>query len=81
MAEWAIMNWVRNNKRTKIWAVLPVDTRAALPLLSERGHWEEYRRVDAERFLEHADAEAAIKEDGFYFVKESVAIGPLAPTT
>ena len=79
MSEWAIMNWVRGTERSKVWAVLPVESRAVLPLLSERGHWEEFRRVEAERFVEREEAEPAIEHDGFYFVRESVAIGAMLP--
>jgi len=80
LAEWAIMNWVRgSNVRSKIWAVMPVDSLTALPTIDEQGYWEDFRRIDAERFIELADAKPAIEQDGFYFVRESVAIGPLLP--
>jgi hypothetical protein len=78
VAEWAIMNWVRdNNTRSKIWAILPVETRAVLPRIDESGYWEDFRRFEDERFTEYEDAREAIDQDGFYFVRERVAIGPL----
>jgi hypothetical protein len=77
VTDWAIMNWVRGNERSKVWAILPVDSRAVLPLLTERGHWEEFRKVNPERFPEREEAQEGIDRDGFYFVRESVAIGPL----
>jgi hypothetical protein len=78
VAEWTINNWVKgDNQRSKIWAILPVDSRAVLPLIDDTGHWEEFRRVVAERFAEHEEAKEAIERDGFYFTRESVAIGPL----
>jgi hypothetical protein len=78
MADWAIMNWVKKgNERSKVWAILPIDTRAVLPLIGENGYWDEFRRIDSTRFAEFAEATAAIAQDGFYFTRESTAIGAL----
>jgi len=78
MAEWAIINWIKKgNKRSKIWAIQPIDALSALPKIDEDGYWEEFRRVIAERYPEFEEARAAIEEDGFYFTRESVAIGAL----
>jgi hypothetical protein len=79
MADWAIMNWVKKgNERSKVWAILPIDTRAVLPLIGENGYWDEFRRIESTRFAEYEDASAAIAQDGFYFTREKTAIGPLA---
>lgn len=78
MADWAIMNWVKKgNERSKVWAILPIDTRAALPLIGENGYWDEYRRIESTRFAEYDEARVAIAQDGFCFTRESVAIGAL----
>jgi hypothetical protein len=72
------MNWVKKGEaRSKVWAILPLDTRAALPLIGENGYWDEFRRIDSARFAEFEEATAAIETDGFYFTRESVAIGAL----
>lgn len=78
MADWAIINWIKkDNKRSKIWAILPVESRAVLPQIDTDGYWEEFRRIASDRFPEAEDAKAAIADDGFYFTRESVAIGAL----
>ncbi|QIB33515.1 hypothetical protein [Ancylobacter pratisalsi] len=77
--EWAIMNWVkRGNVRSKIWAILPVESQAVLPRINEDGYWEDFRRLPARRFADHDAALEAIEEDGFCFITERMAIGPLA---
>lgn len=77
--EWAIMNWVkRGNVRSKIWAILPVESLAVLPRINDDGHWEDFRRLRARRFADHDAALEAIDSDGFYFITERMAIGPLA---
>ncbi|MCS0505007.1 hypothetical protein [Ancylobacter mangrovi] len=77
--EWAIMNWIkRGNVRSKIWAILPVESLAVLPRLHDEGHWEEYRRLPARRFVDQDGAREAIESDGFCFIAERMAIGPLA---
>jgi hypothetical protein len=81
MADWAILNWVKkSNERSKVWAILPIDTRAALPLIDESGHWDEFRRIQSTRFAEYGEAREAIAQDGYYFTRESTAIGPLTGT-
>ncbi|TCK31123.1 hypothetical protein EV667_1228 [Ancylobacter aquaticus] len=76
--EWAIMNWVkRGNVRSKIWAILPVESAAVLPRIDDSGHWEDFRRLPAQRFAGHAAAAEAIEADGFCFITEALAIGPL----
>lgn len=80
MADWAIMNWVKKGeRRSKVWAILPLDTRAALPLIGENGYWDEFRRIESRRFAEFAEASEAIAQDGFYFTRESTAVGALTP--
>lgn len=80
MADWAIMNWVKKGEaRSKVWAILPVETRAVLPLIGENGYWDEFRRIESTRFAEYDEAAEAIALDGFYFTRESVAIGALMP--
>ncbi|WP_222877262.1 hypothetical protein [Terrihabitans soli] len=81
MADWAIMNWVKKGEeRSKVWAILPLDTRAALPLIGENGYWDEFRKIDSTRFAEFEEAKEAIAADGFYFTRESTAIGALTGT-
>jgi hypothetical protein len=72
------MNWVRGtNVRSKIWAVMPVDGLTALPMIDESGYWEDFRRIESTRFPEFEDATIAIEQDGFYFMRERTAIGPM----
>jgi hypothetical protein len=43
-------------------------------MISSKGHWADFRRIDESRFKFAAEAKAAIAKDGYFLMGASVTV-------
>lgn len=72
----AIMQWVgKSTKSESVFGVIDETVKKpVLPMLSDNGHWADFRLIDESRFLFAKEAKAAIAENGYYLMGASVTI-------
>ena len=76
--QFAILVWVGaedSAKEGSIFGVVDKDNPGALPTLSPRGYWDEFRSIDESQFKFAAAAKKAIARHGYYLMGASVTVG------
>jgi hypothetical protein len=84
--QFAIMVWVSSDDSAKMGSIFGILDKAnfgALPTLSPKGYWADFRSIDESKFKFAADAKKAIAQHGYYLMGASVtvseAFGELPP--
>lgn len=73
--QFAVMVWVSQfAKRTSIFGVLDKASPGQLPMISPKGHWEDFRAVEERNYPDAEEAKKAIADKGYYLVGASVTI-------
>jgi hypothetical protein len=75
--QFEILVWVSGDDSAKTGSIFGVLDKAqpkALPTLSPKGYWDDFRSIDESEFKFAADAKKAITQHGYYLMGASVTI-------
>ena len=73
--QFVVMTWVSEHAKSgSIFGVLGKSNAGKLPIISPKGHWEDFMTIDESRFKFAAEAKTAIAMHGFYLIGASVTV-------
>jgi len=75
--QFAIMVWVSSDDSARIGSIFGILDKAnpgALPTLSPKCYWADFRSIDESKFKFAGDAKKAIAQHGYYLMGASVTI-------